>query len=50
MLMEMFQRFVIAYVEHNKSYHEEDYSTGIQGKAMFTVGKRIPDLMGSEII
>ncbi len=50
MWMEMFQRFVIDYVEHIKSYHVENYSTGIQGKAMFRVGKRIPDLMGSEII
>jgi hypothetical protein len=50
MLMEMNHVFVCVYVEHMKTRHAEDYSTGVQDEAAFTADRSFPDLISSEII
>ena len=41
--------FVSVCVEHMKTHHAEDYSTGVQDEAVFTADTSFPDLISSEI-
>ncbi len=49
-LKEMNHVFVSVCVEYMKTYHVEDYSTGVQDEAVFTADTSLPDLICSEII